>query len=92
MKATIPPQYTSRLRILRAYHWKGFLHHKDACEFYAAKGNAKAASMRNKFATEHLHLVQILDDFFPFGDTAEADVAKGIGAQYWPMVKTGSKS
>lgn len=77
----------NRLRKLRLWHWKQAMACRSSANQYADMinegfGDAGANAMRcddlNGRANEHLYHVQTLNDFFPIGDTAERDEAKGL--------------
>lgn len=61
------------LRALRLYHWQVALRLRA----YAADADMRKSDSEhyNKRANFHLTQVQLLNDFFPIGDTAEHDNA-----------------
>ena len=64
------------LRALRLYHWQAVLRLRS----YAADADMRKSDSEhyNKRANFHLKQVQLLNDFFPIGDTAEHDNATNL--------------
>lgn len=62
-----------RLRELRVWHWRQLLR---ARMFQRSCASASLARQYDQEAATHLGFVQSLNDFFPMGDTAEADSLK----------------
>ena len=65
------PALLEGLRDLRLYHWQAVLR----LRVYAADVDMRKSDSEhyNKRANFHLSQVQLLNDFFPIGDTAERD-------------------
>lgn len=68
---TMQPYIVAGLRALRLYHWQAVLNLRS----YAADADMRKSDSKhyNKRADFHLTQVQLLNDFFPIGDTAERD-------------------
>lgn len=68
---TMQPYIVEGLRALRLYHWQAVLRLRS----YAADADMRKSDSEhyNKRANFHLTQVQLLNDFFPIGDTAERD-------------------
>lgn len=70
----LPPALIEGLRALRLWHWQAVLR----LRVYAADADMRKSDSEhyNKRANFHLMQVQLLNDFFPIGDTAEHDNAQ----------------
>jgi hypothetical protein len=68
---TMQPYIVEGLRALRLHHWQAVLRLRE----YAADADMRKSDSEhyNKRANFHLTQVQLLNDFFPIGDTAEHD-------------------
>ena len=68
---TMQPYIVEGLRALRLHHWQAVLNLRS----YAADADMRKSDSKhyNKRADFHLTQVQLLNDFFPIGDTAERD-------------------
>lgn len=61
------------LRDIRLFHWREAMRMRRRAKGYTAKGNNAVAKALNKQANKHTRYVQVLNDHFPIGDTAERD-------------------
>lgn len=68
---TMQPYIVEGLRNLRLYHWQAVLRLRRYAKDCEARRSD--ADHYNKRAVFHLTQVQLLNDFFPIGDTAERD-------------------
>lgn len=74
------PAMLDRLRALRLWHWRMAMRHRALQhEVEAILVTTNSSSLKSAVktyadaASVHLHAVQTLNEFFPIGDTAEAD-------------------
>lgn len=74
----ISDETLAKLRALRLWHWQGVLYNRKLANYYANIRNAAATESRQKKANFHLSQVQLLNDFFQMGDTAENDNEPGV--------------
>lgn len=61
------------LRALRLWHWQQLVQCRERAKTCAA---TTECAKQNTLADKHLGFVQVLNDFFMAGDTAEADAAR----------------
>jgi hypothetical protein len=76
------------LRKLRLWHWQGVMHHRareKQYHTYAREGapklrerNVRSAEYHYNAANFHTKQVQMLNEFFPIGDTAEKDLREKL--------------
>lgn len=71
------------LRELRLHHWKESVklrqwanRHMETSPQYMSKEIQRKADLFNAHSNFHICQVQLLNDFFPIGDTAERDAEK----------------
>lgn len=62
-----------QLRELRLHHWKTALAYR---EYSTTTASGTLSARYVQLADQHLKFVQVLNDFFPIGDTAEQDAQK----------------
>lgn len=80
---------TDLLRKLRLWHWSQVLDYRaheqrlQSGGRYPTQGKTLKAERDafDRLAGKHIRAVQILNDFFPPGDTAERDAASGMRAE-----------
>lgn len=82
MTDPIQVQLLDGLRLLRLDHWLRTLELRkcadDIRRSSVAKENANHIKYYDKRANYHLSQVQLLNEFFPIGDTAEKDESEGL--------------
>lgn len=76
----ITDEQLAQLRALRLWHWQGVMYRRNAQRFYEDRAKSpntpkakENAEWQERQANFHMKQVQLLNDFFPVGDTAEID-------------------
>jgi hypothetical protein len=73
MVPTVAPEQLAQVRELRLWHWMRVVQNRHLAQRAASGTMIREYNLQ---ADQHLKFVQVLNDFFPIGDTAEQDAQK----------------